>query len=328
MSGGSVPYHLRQNKAIERNLFVELLSKVNRFKPISDYTYIGFGGPFLEDFKLMHSYFGSTKMISLESDLNVYSRQLFNSPLDEECISCRNVSSGNFIDSYSIDGNAIIWLDYASPKLLGDQVREFSSLITKLRSYDILKITINANPVCLGDPVGSVDKKNGVRFSTLKTRLGTLLPSEITKEDMTWQNLPLSLLKVLQKAVSSSIRGRGTEKMQLLSAFVYADSEHQMLTMTAVILPIDDASNFLDITALNNWNLVNLDWHNPERIKVPELTIRERLFIDSRLPSKNEVQIQSEMNVLLGNSKDGTISLLKDYIKFYRHFPYFSKVVV
>ncbi|WP_407928292.1 O-methyltransferase, partial [Collimonas silvisoli] len=57
MSGAYVPYHLRQNKAVDRQLFVDLLTKLNRYKAIGDYSYVSFGGPYLEDFKLVHSHF-------------------------------------------------------------------------------------------------------------------------------------------------------------------------------------------------------------------------------------------------------------------------------
>lgn len=57
MSGASIPYHLRPNKAIDRYAFLELLSKVDRYIDcdISQYKYVGFGGHSLEDFKYIHS---------------------------------------------------------------------------------------------------------------------------------------------------------------------------------------------------------------------------------------------------------------------------------
>src|SRR5688572_9623398 len=105
-TGGFVPYHMRPNKAVDRQLFVELLAKVNRFRPIRSYTYIGFGGSFLEDFKLIHTSFGSRKMISIEEDLNVLNRQKFNVPL--RCITRRHQTSGDFVASYSVKGSAVI----------------------------------------------------------------------------------------------------------------------------------------------------------------------------------------------------------------------------
>jgi len=59
-SGSTIPYHLRQNKAVERVLFEEQLKLVSTWlesleaTPIEKYRYIGFGGPFLEDFKSIH----------------------------------------------------------------------------------------------------------------------------------------------------------------------------------------------------------------------------------------------------------------------------------
>jgi hypothetical protein len=53
MSGSEVSYNLRPNKFVERQLFVELLTKICR-QPPSKYAYISLGGPQLEDHRLMH----------------------------------------------------------------------------------------------------------------------------------------------------------------------------------------------------------------------------------------------------------------------------------
>ena len=73
MSGERVPYHLRPNKFVERALFVELLSHINAVHPIADYVYVGFGGPYLEDFKILHQHFGIKNMLSLEQEAGVLS---------------------------------------------------------------------------------------------------------------------------------------------------------------------------------------------------------------------------------------------------------------
>lgn len=328
MSGGSVPYHLRQNKAIERNLFIELLSMLNRFRPIIDYTYVGFGGPFLEDFKLMHSHFGNVGMISLENDGNVLSRQVFNAPLDCNCIKCIHLNSGDFIDTYAIDGNSIIWLDFADANKIGDQVREFSALITKLRAYDILKITLNANPDCLGNPDGTAAEKRQRRLSNLKSRLAGKIPTEISEDDMDTRKLPGAICKILRNTAKLATKGRGDEIFMPLSSFVYADSDHQMLTHTGVILPVSEKDDFLRTTTLDRWGFSNLEWGNPVRIRVPELTIKERLFINAQLPSKDEVDIHNDMKVFFADDEFESLALLKNYIMFYRHFPYYSRIAV
>lgn len=327
MSGGSVPYHLRQNKAIERNLFMELLVKLNRVRKVSKYTYVGFGGPFLEDFKLIHTHFGNTRMISLEYDESVFQRQLFNLPLG--CIECRQSTSGEFIDSYNIEGNAIIWLDYAEAGKIGDQTREFNSLLRKLQAYDILKITVNANPDCYGNPLGATAvEKREKRLQKLRSTLAGNLPADVSSEDMDLNGFPLALCKVLQYSVSSAMRGRFNEIFKPLTSYTYTDSTHQMLTLTGIILPKECENGFLETTTINEWNLATKNWGMPQRIRVPELTIKERGFIDSKLPLQREDEIHNDLTFRFDVCEDKSLSYLADYIKYYRHYPYFSKILV
>jgi hypothetical protein len=144
MSGTSIPYHLRSNKAIDRYAFIELLSRIHRFSPMDQYQYIGFGGHSLEDFKYLHSQFGIDSMISLEQDNETFKRQNFNLPYN--CIKCQQTTSSDFISRFSREKPTIIWLDYVKPNELRSQIEEFQSIISKLEALDILKITLNANP--------------------------------------------------------------------------------------------------------------------------------------------------------------------------------------
>lgn len=333
MSGGFLPYHMRPNKAVERQLFVELLSKVNRFKPIRLYTYVGFGGSFLEDFKLIHTYFGNKKMISIEEDSNVLRRQKFNLPL--KCIKRLHQKSGDFIASYSVNGPATIWLDYASASDTRIQVEEFESLISKLQTYDIVKITLNANPETLvpqdskdeNDKRETSDIRNSKRLQILSERLGDYLPQEITPDMMNTAGLPLVYCRVLEFAANNALNGRSLETFQPLSAFVYADSAHQMLTVTGIVLEKTEIKKFLRETAIKQWQLSSIDWKTIHKIRVPDLTAREKLFIDRYLPASNEKQIHKKLNFLFHEDEAVSLEILKSYTTLYRYYPSYHKVV-
>ena len=58
MSGSSLPYRLRPNKAVDRELFLSLLMRLTPKLGLEKYHYVGLGGPFLEDFRLLHSRIG------------------------------------------------------------------------------------------------------------------------------------------------------------------------------------------------------------------------------------------------------------------------------
>src|SRR4051794_5607510 len=119
MTGASLPYRLRPNKTVDREIFIELLTFIDRYVQIRDHLYIGFGGPSLEDFKLFHSRFGNTGLLSIEEDETTYKRQMANRPFS--CVRLLNTRSGDFIAEYELilgrqgldpNSNSIIWLDY------------------------------------------------------------------------------------------------------------------------------------------------------------------------------------------------------------------------
>ena len=70
-------YHLRPNKAVDRLVFLEILRVLELLvSSLDEYTYIGFGGPYLEDFRLIAQMFPTLEMISIEEDEETNSADL------------------------------------------------------------------------------------------------------------------------------------------------------------------------------------------------------------------------------------------------------------
>lgn len=326
MSGVSIPYHLRANKAIDRYAFLELLSKIDRYSSIFQYKYIGFGGHSLEDFKYIHSRFGLENMLSIEECADVYNRQKFNQP--HNCIDCLLQSSSQFIDEFQRTQETIIWLDYMKAKELRKQIEEFQATISKLELLDIIKITVNAHPASY---VPCHDMNTGemqdARINHLKKMLGEIFPSADVKGDMmTEKKFPEALCLVLKYAANKAMSEQTDIYFQPLTAFSYADGQ-QMLTVTGIILERNEKQGFLDQTNIDKWELSNIDWKPPRRINVPDLTIKERLHIDSRLPNSEAKTIQDELGFLFDYKKSVSLEMLETYVLFYRQSPYFSRIV-
>lgn len=335
MSGALVPYHQRQNKAVDRHLFIDLLARVNRYKPISGYTYISFGGAFLEDFKLLHSQFGNVQLISLEKDLVAWDRQQFNLPIS--CIRCVREDSNTFITNYSISGNAIFWLDFADANRTRQQIEEFQSLLGKMQAYDIVKLTLNANPNVLRDS-NSTDEggcretsetRNEKRLSELRRRLDDFIPQDTTSQSMTKDALPSVLLRAVQYAANEAMKSKQLlkERFYPLTAFVYNDSQHQMLTVTGIILPKSEVKKFLGETGINKWNLASRSSTPYQKIMVPSLSAREKIFIDRLLPKATSKQIQKKLGFLFDKNNVKSIKIIDNYKLFYRYYPNFHKVL-
>jgi hypothetical protein len=321
LSSNFLPYNLRTNKAVDRSIFMEFLMKLNANKPISEYSYIGFGATHMEDHKLIHSLFGIENLISIESDNSIYRRQQFNKPIN--CIDIRNCKSGEFIEEYDFEDNVIIWLDYVTPKNISEQIREFQSVIEKCSGYDVIKITVNCNPNALG----KLDSQNRTedlenRLNKLKDRINPFLNEETTPEDMTLKKLPEVLVGALVNA-SLQITKSSHFGFCPITAFTYSDGPHQMLTFTGIIL--EKESDFLEKVSLKDWKYYyGLD-KKIFKINLPDLTLRERLLIDAMLPCEDNREIIEALNYneILTFEKE-----IENYINYYRHFPNFSKVVI
>lgn len=338
MSGGFVPYNLRQNKAVERAVFIDLLQRVSRSTHlhIQDYTYVGFAGPFSEDFKLAHSALGITRLISIEDDAHVYRRQKWNSPI--ACIDYRHVTARNFIDAFEPEGPVIAWLDFTTASDVGIQLDQAVMLISKLAPYDVFKITLNANERTL-EPSPRPEEDHqfiAAMITELRRRLANHLPAgvQLTDEDLDRTGYPKLLLLAIESAVKAGLEGKPGHYFQPLASFVYADSEQQMLTHTGIILPDStDRKLFLDQTRIARWNLATTNWSsprtNPIRISIPEMSVRERLHIDKRLPTKAPSELTKSLGIRLAKgSEDKTRKALASYKMFYRHYPFFSRVIV
>jgi hypothetical protein len=336
MSAGTIPYHLRQNKAVERNLFIDLLSRINRYRNISTYKYISMGGPFLEDFKLLHSQLRMNDFVCIEMDQNVHERQSFNKPFSY--LKLVNSSMGDFItNSYFGDSPCVVWLDYANPKQLHDQLNEFSSLLGKLKLYDVVKITLNANIQTLGEK-GVGDERWEHRLNNLKSRMGPYFPANTDLLKLR-QNYPEILMEGIRLASANALRGRSNEKFFPLASFTYKDSSHQMLTLTGIILPRESSCNtdrnigsFFKVTRLMKWRYSNLRWQSPRDISLPDLSARERLFLESLLPGKHEmgvgIKLQRNLGFRVEDKMKDSANLLENFNEYYRHLPWYTKATI
>lgn len=320
-SGGSIPYHLRQNKAIERNLFVDLLNRVGRYKNISEYTYIGFGGPFLEDFKHLHSALRIANMVSLEIEENVFFRQTFNQPIS--CVSLRHESSDQFILNHEFNEPSIVWFDYATPDI-GEQLIETQRLVEKLDSGDVFKITVNANPQTLGTKASVPIHEHRAKVAAM--RMGEYGPAKIEEDDVKKTNYPKLLLSAIFSAARQGIKGNPGHLVQPLASYVYSDGQ-QMLTFTAIVLATNEIDKFLESTRLKHWKFSNLEGINPLMISVPAFSVKERLHVESLLPKKNAESIIKDLGYTIGE-KDEANNLMSNFVEFYRLYPWYSRIVV
>lgn len=327
-AGSSLPYRLRPNKAVDRELFLSLLMRLAPTLSLETYHYVGLGGPFLEDFRLVHARLGITKMTCIETEEQVHRRQLFNRPIPS--IVCAHSKLEDYLDEHDFEEPAIIWFDYTEPKGITTQIERFARTIGTVPIGSILRVTLNANPSSLGNPdpkdlsvevegEGSEDRavKPTVqewRLERFKERLGSLFPSGLTADGMMHKNYGVSLLRALKLAVDNEALSFRDRRIVWALATHYADGQ-AMVTAALVVC----SSNDQTIEPLmKNWGFYSTT-DAPHRLDLPALSTLERLTMESN----NNATVILNFELPKSDMGENPVEVFK---KFYRIYPHFSRV--
>jgi len=344
MSGSSLPYRLRPNKAVDRELFLSLLMRLTPKLGLEKCHYVSLGGPFLEDFRLVHSRIGIGrrrnrrivgKLTCIESELEVHKRQRFNRPV--AAIKCVHSTLENFLDQTTFTTPAIIWFDYTAPNGIASQIQRFAATVETVPVGSVLRVTLNGNPTSLGgggqEPSGkdlsvqvdgdvSTDRaqkptKAEWRFEQFKQRLGSLVPAGLAADAMTHKLYGPTLLQVLKLAVEKQALSFTDRQIVWALATHYADDQ-PMVTAALVVAPPNDT---LIAKLIAGWEFHSTP-DEPHRIELPALSSLERLTMESSRNAQRRLGFDLAKVV---ESKLG-VDPVDVFKKFYRLYPHFSRV--
>ncbi|MDR3410475.1 MAG: hypothetical protein P4L87_05960 [Formivibrio sp.] len=307
---------------------MSLLMRLAPTLSLEKYHYVGLGGPFLEDFRLVHARLGISHMTCIESDAEVHKRQVFNRPIAS--IDCVHATLEDFLDSHDFVTPAIVWFDYTEPKGITTQIERFAQTIGAAPIGSVLRITLNANPESLGKPEtseisvelggeasGDRSQKPTVqewRLARFRERIGALCPSGLPPEGMTQKAYGVSLLRVLKIAVEKEALSFRDRRIVWALATHYKDGQ-AMVTATFVICAADDKSIE---ELLEGWEFRSTT-EAPHRLDLPALSTLERLTMEA-----NE-DPPEKMGFALPKSDMGE-NPISTFKKYYRIYPHFSRV--
>ncbi|OJV70897.1 MAG: hypothetical protein BGO35_20085 [Burkholderiales bacterium 64-34] len=313
-AGSSLPYRLRPNKAVDRELFLSLLVRLSPKLALEKYHYVGLGGPFLEDFRLVHGRIGICKMTCIETEEQVHKRQLFNRPIAS--IECVHKSLEDYLDETNFDSPAIIWFDYTEPKSITSQIERFARTIGTVPIGSILRITLNANPSSLGRPDGNLSEAELMewRLQAFQRRLGALFPNGLIADGMKQENFGKSLLHALKLAVEKEVLSFRDRRIVWALATHYADGQ-AMVTAALVVCQNDDKTIEEVVQA---WEF-HATTDAPHRVDLPALSTLERLTMESN----DDAQAKMGFELPTSNMAENPFDVFK---KFYRIYPHFSRV--
>ncbi len=310
-SASSLPYKLRPNKAVDRELFLALLGRLAATLKIESYRYLSLGGAFLEDFRLIHARLGITDMVCVESEHEVHLRQIFNRPIDS--IVCVYSTLENYIDTNEFEKPVIIWFDYTDPGKIGEQIERFARTITVVPINSVLRITLNASPTSLGTPSEKQNLQEW-RLDRFRERVGSLVPSDLKPEGMFTRNYGNSVLQTLYIAVEKEVLSMPDRNVVWALSTYYADGQPMV---TATLLVQDVHKEHLK-TIIHEWPF-NSTPITPKKIDMPTLSTKERLTMESSSTAKKI------MGYDLPKSEIGE-DPFEMFRQYYRVYPHFARI--
>jgi hypothetical protein len=313
-AGSSLPYRLRPNKAVDRELFLSLLMRLAPKLALEKYHYVGLGGPFLEDFRMIHGRLGIAKMTCIETEEQVHKRQLFNRPVAS--IECIHKRLEDYLDETDFNDPVIIWFDFTEPGGITTQIERFARTIGSVPIGSVLRVTLNANPGSLGKPAGNLSEAELMewRLKAFQRRLGALFPSGLSADGMKQKSFGKSLLYALKLAVEKEVLSFPDRQIVWALATHYADGQ-AMVTAALIICEKDD-KNVEQL--VKGWEFYSTA-DAPHRVDLPALSTLERLTMESSVDAKNIMDFELPKSDMDENP-------FEVFKKFYRIYPHFSRV--
>lgn len=327
MTGGAdIPYQLRPNKFIDRQLFLDLLARIVSTEPDGNYVYISMGGKHLVDQESIYRRIGIKNLFAFDGSQAVVARMECNRPLPNTV--CSEMDSGELpgeIDAilagFPGAKNLVVWLDYTEADERLPQLQQFAATLKKARPGDVFRITMNSDDSTLdGDWQRAKAAGPGPHRATeLRNQIGDYLPAKV--RTISEDGLPWALAGAVSLS-SSEAEGETDLIFRPVLLTTYADRQ-RMFTATVIAQPKGGAVP----DGLRGWEFLADDWNRIIPILAPDLSIREKLAIDGCLES-DPANIIAQIGFQPATDLDFALASLASYKQLHRFYPTFYAIGV
>lgn len=304
-----VPYDLRPAKQVERRMFLDFFRRLAGCGvPVEEFRYTGMGSIHFIDHILFHKFLGIDKLVSVESDEDIEERMRFNCPFDS--IEVEIMPIGDYVPRLDRDEAHIVWLDYDF-RLTREMINDVVSGTSHLPPGSFILVTVDVEPH--KGSKGAIDN-----LSYYKKQAGDLWNPSWGKADFSNARLYKRAIDILDLAFKEGMSGRPKVKLLPCFCYVYSDG-HRMVTLGGQIGGAREAS-FLDRIQESGASYLVRDFAGePFAINVPVLTRKERLHLESVMPSEDFKKIRT-----LGISRKA----FDDFAQIYRFFPSYGELLL
>ncbi len=323
-------YNLRPNKAVDRSLLVERIQELEDVGLLNtrDCAYYGFGGPFLDDFRILADHFPRMSFHSLEKTKHTYKRQKFHKFSPKIHLHHRSVEGFLTNEDMESAGHLIWWLDYTN---LGvNEFKDVTSLANSLSPGDFLRVTASANVRLDIDQMNELfggaacQKALQDEVEDFKVKFESYLPDGFNSDSIFDDQLfPDLSVRMIESALEKRANLAST-RIWHLGSRIYRDGA-QMVTCEFYVSDkkYNGSKNGLKylLSCIDSGN-------EPNIINVPNLSIKERLFLESALPNDPTriTRLAKRLGYMIENSGKTHELAIGQYARYHKHYPMLGKI--
>jgi hypothetical protein len=303
-----VHYEYRPAKQVERRMLLDAFQQLMAIGfPIHEYQYTGMGSVYFVDFVMFHRYLGISKMLNVEVDLEIEKRVKFNCPFN--LIKIRMGDIADQIPRLSQDIRHVLWLDYDYP--LTDEILDALLMASKcLPRGSILLLTVDV------EPPGEKGEGPLEWMKYYQQEAHRYLPPRAKFGDFAKSKIPAINRTIIDNVIRDGIAGRIDMRFHPLFNFLYADG-HQMLSIGGMICGDEEERRLKTLDRKRLPFIRESLIGNHCRIRVPCLTRKERLYLESKMPKPRGWKPKRF------ELRDEEAS---DYCDIYRYYPAYTEM--
>jgi hypothetical protein len=313
-----VNYLIRPSKQVERKIIIEALQKLLPLGyDIPAYRYVGMGSIYYVDFLLFHKYLHITDMLCVEAR-PIERRMLFNKPYEFVDLFMGKV--GEVLPRLDRERAHLLWLDYDYP--LNDQILgDLSNAVKVAAPGSVVIATVTAQLMELerASNLEEMKERNRKWASQYSEWFGSYI-EPVTPPMLSRKNIATLFSTVLRNMFVERVSERREPQLEFLPIFNYRYADGQsMLTFGGLIDTTERigairASRYLEESFV-------VSTVEPTGISVPQLTVREKHWLDQHLRGLAEADVG-------GIAFELDPSEIKGYAQYAKYYPIYYETLV
>lgn len=320
----------REIDPVEIPLFGELLTRISRFRSLSNHAYAGMSGFAVDDQRKLYHTLGIRRMMSFDPSTAIVSRQRFNKPIFESRF--RRTTLEEFASGWSqafIEegleeaGNYILWIRGGDADEIGREARHFQQMVGALPEDGLARITLRVDydswtgPLVADGRRRTVKELHGSVAERLRGYLGDYLQESDYNSSMGPEGLSRLLAKAFGTAGGMAVPGNTGLTFEPLSVVRYG-APTSFVTVSGMVLATGNRALLRSNLCEGDWPFASSSWTEVADLRFPDLTSKERIELETLGNDRAAARARLGFDL---DEATGEVGLFDSFVRFHRFLP-------